>query len=210
MKKLHKHPLMYESVLEFVRGSLENTNLLSIELLKFIYSQPGEFFTLLPDDADLSRLYLFDSYILKQNPMIEYGSGEKKARYQITPTIRDELCGFLIDKVKKNRKLICVFDDFNSTYKDGYDDDLFTSCGIHYNTEVYYVVDSSMISKKALLECLRVSNTFWHSVCIVAEISKEDIDKELTSNKLHEICCKTQLAIFGAYDGESYIFWEKK
>lgn len=212
MKKLYKHPLKYELALAFVNGSLENANLLSIELLKFIKSNSGVFYTLLPDDADISRLNQFDSFILKQNPVLELGNGEKKSKYQTIPTIRDELCEFLMERVCVNNKLACIFDDFNSTYKEGYVSDLFSHCGIHYNAEVYYLVDSSFISKEVLLKCLRRSNTFWHSVCVLSEVSKQDVvyeENKFNLNTAQKICSKMQLAMFGAYDGEGYVFWEK-
>jgi hypothetical protein len=206
---LNKHLLKYELALDFLKESLEGTNILSIELMKFINSNRGQFYTLLPNDADLSHLHDFNSSILKQNPIVKHENGANW-KYQTIPTIRDELSTVLMGILGKNKRLACVFDDFNSTYKEGYNDNFYRSYGIRYHSEVYYWLDSSVISKEILLKCLQLSNTLWHSVCLLTEASKEDIvDQQGSLFKIHEICLGMRLALFGAYDGEGYVFWEK-
>lgn len=210
MKKLHKHLLNPEPTLEYFKSSIDETNLISSTLLKTYNYKDGSFFTLLPADADLTKIYDFDSFILKQNPLIEYGDGAKKSKYQIIPTIREELSEFLMGKIKNSKSMSCIIDDYNSTYNDGYEDKLFSLCGTHYKEEVYYLLNNKNISKKLILECLRLSNTFWHSLCILTEANLNDlINQELSLKKIQETCLNTSMIIAGAYDGEGYIFWER-
>ena len=35
-------------------------------------------------------------------------------------------------------------------------------------------------------------------------------NQKLTIKKIKEICLNTKIIIVGAYDGEGYIFWERK
>ena len=179
--------------------------------MKIISSNKGEFFTLLPDEADLAKLHNFDQSILPAMPKQKgpVGSLPGIYIYSMIPSIEEELCEYLINKIKKNNTC-CVFDCFNATYNASYHCDLFDSCGKYYEQEVYYIVGSKNISKKTILECLYSSKTFWHSLCILTEDFFQDITNKIFSlEKMQEICLKSYLVIVGAYDGEGYIFWEK-
>lgn len=210
MQKLYEHSLEHTLALKFVQDSLDDTNTLSMEMLKVIRSHKGTFFTLLPETATLERLYRFDSHILLQNPMIEFGTGDTKSKYQSIPTIRTELYPFLLSKMRSAKKLISIFDDFNTTYDPNYQDDFFNRFGRHYRSEIYYLIDEPHFSKEIVLECLRMSNVIWHSLCIITTVDLDKvIGQELTPHIIQEICLNTQLIMIGAYDGEGYIFWER-
>lgn len=211
MRKLYKHYLNSEPTLIFFKDCLEETNLLSIEIMRFICSQSGVFFTLLPDDADLAKLHQFQQGILPEMPKQRGSVGNLPGIYTYSkiPSIEEELCDYLVNKIKKNR-LSCIFDHFNATYNNVDDCKLFESHGRYYEKEVYYLVTPKNVSEQTIIECLYASKTFWHSLCILTESNFHDpIDRALNKEKIQEICLKSRLAIIGAYDGEGYIFWEK-
>src|ERR1700722_11302209 len=70
MKKLIRHELEFEQTLKYVQETIGNANELSIELLRVINFKNGVFFTLLPDDANIERIYEFvRGIVLVQNPV---------------------------------------------------------------------------------------------------------------------------------------------
>jgi len=172
--KLIRHELDFQITFDFVREALEKTNTLSCKIMDILDFEKGRFFTLLTPDAHIERLHIFESYILKQNPRLKYDD-KSPATYQIIPTICDELCVYIISKLNLNNKINCVIDDFNATYGEDYEDDLFSSVGLFYENEVYYKLDFSTASSELILQCLHRSNIFWHSLCVLTEAHFDDI-----------------------------------
>jgi hypothetical protein len=57
MKHLNKHNLDFSSTWKYVQFVLDNANRLSCELLNTVNFADGCFFTLLPNDANIKRIY---------------------------------------------------------------------------------------------------------------------------------------------------------
>ena len=210
MKKLIKHVLEFNQTFEYINDVLQDANQLSREYLESFDFKKGGFFNLLPEDADLSRMYFFKRYILKQNPIIKCGEGSENSRYQIIPTVREETASFLVNKLNKNKSLSCIVDDVTRLATDTHHMKLYDYCGLFFENEIYYFGNCFSFSQKILIDCMQKSNAFWHSLCVLTEVSFDDvINKQLTLEKIKEICQKTQMVVVGAYDGEGYIFWEK-
>jgi len=212
MKQLNKHKLNFTTVFKYVQFNLYNVNTLSSELLKFINFNHGNFFTLLPNDANIERLYNFETgLILPQNSEKKYVPSEGEDAYSVIPTIRNELSELILKEIKSNNRLSCVFDDVIRSPMDKYHMELFHSHGLFYKNEVYYLLEKSKISKDLIRECLRASNAFWHSLCILTKVDiKSFSSKELSLEKIKDICLQTDLIMLVAYDGEGYILWEHK
>ena len=82
--------------------------------------------------------------------------------------------------------------------------------GYHYKNEVYYIPSSAQLTEELILECMRISNVTWHSMCVLSEVNFEDsIEKNISEEKISEISQKTKMIIVGAYDAEGYVFWER-
>jgi hypothetical protein len=94
MQKLFKHPLEFERLYSYFKDRLEKANELSSEVLNQVNFHDGYFFTLLPDDANLERIYeLEGGLVLPQNPEMPDKSGT--STYQIIPTIQEEMSEYL-------------------------------------------------------------------------------------------------------------------
>ena len=211
MKQLNKHKLDFDLTIKYVKNNLENVNSLSSELLRSVEFKDGFFFTLLPNDANIKRIYEFESgIILSQNPEKKYFISEKQATYSIIPSIREEISELIFKEMKSKCGLYCIFDDVIRSRKDKHHMDLFYECGLSYKDEVYYLLKKDGISVDTITRCLRTSNAFWHSLCVLTSIdfkyqNKCEIDLEVIRNT----CLNSEIIILGAYDGEGYIFWEK-
>lgn len=80
---------------------------------------------------------------------------------------------------------------------------------VFHNDEVYSLLNKNNISQEVILQCLRFSTSFWHSLCVFTTADLNDVSKELSKKNIREICLMTEIVMVGAYDGEGYVFWEK-
>lgn len=211
MKVLKKYELNFVYALKFFKDNLSKTNTLSDELLKEINFEKGYFFTMLPDDAHSENLYDFTVGILPENQPQEYFINNKRATYSEIPTIREETSELISKYINEKKQLKCVFDDVNCNAKKEMSlDDFFQHYRLKYKDEVYLLLNHAFISKTTILQCLRHSNAIWHSLCVLTSCSFKDVsNRELSLEKIKEICLKTEMVIIGAYDGEGYLFWKK-
>ena len=60
-----------------------------------------------------------------------------------------------------------------------------------------------------VIECLKHSKSFWHSLSVLTTANLSSIEKRLDFDKIEDRCRQTVLIMVGAYDGEGYVFWEK-
>lgn len=191
MTNLIRHLLNFEKAIKYVKKKLTNINKLSVYLTDLIDFKLGEFYTLLPEDANLEDINKFHS------------GG-------ICHSVINEINSIVINKLHQNNQMSCIFDDVTATYHAGYKDSLFSSCGLFYENEVYYLVTQTKASTDLVDACFYASNATWHSLCVLTEIDISNvIDQKITLEKIQQICLNAKLIIIGAYDGEGYIFWEK-
>jgi hypothetical protein len=190
MKKTKKIILKRSKVLNYFNFNLNNANRLSSEVLHVIFDS-GFFFTLLPEDVKDELVHNFD-----------LGG--------IAEGMRDLEESQIYEKMKANQRLTCVFDDFENEYPKGSTGNLFVKCGFYCKNEIYYTLNNKTTSREILSDCFLASNTIWHSLCLLTETDLTDfLHKEITDDKIKEICTKAQLIMICAYDGEGYVFWEK-
>jgi hypothetical protein len=211
MKKLNKHLLKYEFAKEFFEDTLIDANTLSNELLNVIDFTDGYFFTLLPENANLENLYKFTTYgILPQNPTIEYLVNEQMSTYTEIPTIVQEIGTYIFEYMILNNINFCIFDDVTRMPNDRRHPTLFSTNGFFLKQEIYYIINKNDISEANIREGLKLSNSFWHSLCILSNATIVDLtNRNLIREKLKEASEKTKVVIVEAYDGEGFIFWEK-
>lgn len=212
MPGLIKYNLDFDKAMKFTRDSLDQVNSLSNELLNAILFQDGSFFTLLPDRSNLERLYEFETgLILPQNPNEEYISNGHKATYSKIPTIRHQLAKLIVEEITKSEHLSCLFDDTKRSFSDKVYINLYYTNGIVFQDEIYYLITKQNVSVDLIIEGLRASNSFWHSLGILTTRNFANKDNQIVSlSEFQEIAKKTVLIIIGAYDGEGYIFWKPK
>lgn len=209
--KVYKYVLDYESTRVFLSTSLKDANQLSEKLVETINLEIGSFFTLLPDGADLERLYEFESGgILPQNPkIVTYSKEGLSSSYSITPTIREALSEIISNIIQHRKSLFCVFDDIIRNPNEALSCRLSKNCKYVYGNEVYYILSEESASVKNIAIGLDYSDAFWHSLGIITN-AKLSLDScELTEEIFVKICLNVQMFFVGAYDGEGYVFWER-
>jgi len=208
MRQLYKHLLDFDSAWKFTYDCLYDVNHISSELLNVIDFKSGYFFTLLPKEANIERLYEFKSgLILPQSEESYYVNG-KKCTFTRIPTIDEEIADSILKEIK-SKNLCCVFDDVTRYPAERNLTELFKNHGLSYETEVYYFLNKKIASEELIAECLSYSNAFWHFLCIFTKKILPQNSKKMSSELINEICTNTVKIMVGAYDREGYIFWER-
>jgi hypothetical protein len=111
---LNRYELDFEKSLNYFAWQMKMGNSLSLELIKELNFYTGQFFTLLPENADLAILYNFlEGGILPQNPTYVQTDkmGKKLGSYTWIPTATKEIAEFIYKKMKKNKNMTCIFED---------------------------------------------------------------------------------------------------
>jgi hypothetical protein len=94
MRELIKYALESKKVYPYFKDRLDEVNELSIQVINVVDFEEGCFFTLLPKDANLNRIYnLNEGMILPQNPKLLGNDG--KSLYQYIPTLQEEVSVYI-------------------------------------------------------------------------------------------------------------------
>lgn len=209
-KTLFRHNLDYDKAIVYTREQLIFGNTLSKELLNVLDFEKGKFFTLLPDDADLTRIYEFPyGWILPQNETIEYiNESGGKSSFSWTPTVKNEISSFISEKLRLKTNRVCIFEDVVQLLSDPHIK-FFHEYGLLYINELYYLVNGKNSSQETIASAIGEANALWHLVFILTESDKSyAAGQEITLGEIKEFCKDTQLLIIGAYDGEGFVLWE--
>lgn len=191
MTKLNVCELDFEKALTYFQENLLDTDTLSTQLIKLVNFESGRFFTFYSKNADHKKIYEF-----------QHGG--------IVGSVRQQIKSLLLEIVKLNNRLCCIFDNAASSIQLVSEDPLFMSCGCTCDNEVYYKLTNKTGSIDLINRCFFASETGWHSLCVLSETNLDDkIEKKITLKDIESICLNAKLIVLGAYDGEGYIFWEK-
>lgn len=184
---------------------------LSKTIVNNIDFNKGNFFTILPIDVEIDRLYNFQyGGIITPIP---YGNETYKIEgfaEEFHPleviTMDSECSEFILEYLKKSIDNFAIFENYISEINDPYvkieNVDI-----IPLKKEIYYYLDKNN-SLEEIYKTIRKSTQVWHSLIVLSKI----IDKKLENlnfKNLLKIIKHTKFLITSAYDGEAHIFWEK-
>lgn len=177
--------------LSFFTENLSQVNELSNAILEVLQSKKGTFYALLPEGVPLEKIN-------------DFSAGGK------TSSLRNEASTKLADIINSNETFSCIFDDFNSDLGRIDKNDLYQSHGVHYGSEIYYLIPFGS-NQELISKCLYYSSTIWHSLSVVfknnfiSRNKKEEIDKSY----IQEVCRNAVFVMIEAYDAESYVCWHE-
>lgn len=206
-KELIRYNLRYNEAATYVKEQLNCDHILTQELLKTLEFEKGEFFTLLPSSADLSKLYEFyGGCILPQNKTLKY-KNEEKGSYTWIPTLKNEMSLYILEKLKFNESYACIFEDVLRR-PNGPHLDFFHQYGFLYLEQIYYLVKNNA-SAEVVKSAIDEVNALWHLLFIVTEIPNTILlGQQVSLEKIQKFCKNTLLLVVGAYDGEGFVLWE--
>lgn len=190
MTNLKSYPIDFERGLSYFDYSLKDINTLSSLIFNSVDFKNGNFCTILPAGVVKKNVYSF-----------KYGG--------IVADVPDEVNKCIYNYINSRKNLECIFDDSLETFTEDYKNPLFLKCGIRNNNEVYYLITKKNASIELIDKCFDASNAIWHSLCVVSKIHL-DRKREISKKDFHDICSNAQLILSRAYDGEGFVFWERK
>ncbi len=192
MKKIKKYKLNFSQAKTNFLDKVNSVNTLSKKVCEIVDLNSGSFYTFFPETEKApSAINLFRGSLTK-------------------PADRQFFYQFILNNLQKTDNRICIFDDFESKYQPGYEEELFKSHGKFLNEEIYYLFSKENASLEKIQTAFRYCDIMWHSLIIIST-SKLDFlpDQTISENDCIKICEKADLILVTAYDAEGYIFWEK-
>lgn len=207
-RKIDKYILDYRKVFTFFIDHILWKEL-SIKISNKIEFKDGLFYTLLPKDAVVEKLYdLSSGNMIPPVPSeeIDYKKDGSEFHVQKVLTLDSELTIFIHDYLIKNNNSFVIIEDTHAESSDknleieGVDT-------VFYNKDVYYVINSQTTIESIWLT-LRRGSSDWHALIVFVK-GMGSLPIHLKQNDFDEICKNLTHIVTTAYDGESYIFWER-
>lgn len=208
MNNLEKHLLKFEITYNYVINHLDDGKILSQVILKNCNFKLGNFYTILPKNANLDALYHFEiGGIIPQEKEIQLidfiGS---TAKYQELTSTEDSAIEYVYNYIK-NKKGIVILEDVVREKKDNLVK-INDVCTSYLNEEVYYILKAPN-SYEEIAKAFKKASHVWHFVGMLTT-NHIDLTEEITLEQIRQLTLSMQSMIVVAYDGESYIFWEKQ
>lgn len=189
-----RYELNADAAFDHFLKSINGSNELSKSLFKLLdLKKSGCFFTILPNEVNVTDIHKFEQGGLVTN-------------------LKGTIGSFLLKLLLRDDSFSFVFDEVLESPSDLIGCKLFTSNGFTYKDQAYYVVQSAANPNLDLInECLEASNTEWHCLGVLTCICFDKLEnRELTTDIINDICINAKFIITTSYDGEGYIFWEKR
>jgi len=206
---IKKYKLDFDKTISYFIEHIQCGKTLSKKIVEKVNFRKGVFYTFLPSNAEISRLFDFSHGGII--PPIPYGintykiDGFSENFHPQQVMIMDRECSeFIYSYLKKGEKNCAILENY-----------MFEPENLHanirgvkmtpYEKEVYYFLDKEN-SIEEIYETVRKSSEVWHSLFVLTQMNAV-----LTINPdyLDKICDNAKFIIAGAYDGEGSI-WEKK
>jgi hypothetical protein len=207
-EKVKKHALDFSVTLPYFFNHIGCGKILSQRICKYTDFSHGSFFTILPPNALVDRLFSFENGGII--PPVPYSiSKDHPSAFHAKKiiTMDWECSEFFSRFFKKSDTNLAVVENYilepNSPYVG-----IENVKMIPFHSDVYYFLNKNN-SVHDIYKTIRKSSQVWHFLAVLTEL-KKGIPSLVTDGVIQEICENTRMIVAGAYDGEGYIFWEKK
>lgn len=209
MTNISKHDLDSRAI-DWIKELLSVNTSLSNILLKSLPFNSGRVWTYGPNDVDTNDLYKFSSGgIIKNNEHRAqniYKGGDRyvvEGKCDCTELISLYIKGLFDDEGIK----LCVFEDIMARPSDPDVEGRLSGSALVSDHEVYHVVRAGNFDLKKIQMIVTAVNVSWHFLCVGF---KDYVDlKEAGLKEISNIIGDLAVLIVGAYDGESFVVWEK-
>lgn len=211
MKGIKKHSLDFNKTISYFVDHISNERMLSKRIIETIDFHQGIFFTLLPFNAELDRLYEF-SYggII---PAIPYGTelydikGCQEAFHpQKVVTMDHALSAFIATYAKLKPQNCAIVENFMLEPND-FHANIKNVIMVNIKNEVYYFLNKKN-STDQIYETIIKSSQVWHFLAVLT-MMEGMVPISFNHKDIDQICNNSKFVVASAYDGESYILWEK-
>ncbi|MBA3957780.1 MAG: hypothetical protein H0X51_05225 [Parachlamydiaceae bacterium] len=207
MDKVKQYKINFKSTYPYFIAHINCGNFLSKEILQHLDFSKGNFYTILPTNASIQKITLFEEggIIPQSKPLEQKEFYGKKCLYQEKSTTKKELEGFITYYLHANSLNLAMLEDVvrepTSPNVNIEDVRLITR-----DMEVFYLINHQTPASSLGLALAR-SKHVWHTLYVLAGgLNTPDVFKEEDFMLISKAATHV---IISAYDGESYIIWEK-
>lgn len=206
--KLYKHMLDFEKVWPYFVDHLDCGKSLSKAIIEKVDLQNGLFYTFLPDNAHLEKLYKFkEGWIIPQNKEKEILVGkERNYIMQGVTNTTEEFCQYTFKYLNSFKEDLVIIEDAQMESTDANIEIENVKLSFHEN-EIYYILESDN-TLKSITKTIKTTKHVWHFLAVFVK-GVQNFPKNLDKRDFEEVCKNAKLIVVSAYDGESFIFWEK-
>ena len=210
VRKIETHKLEQEKILPYFVDHIGCGKILSQKVCDKIDFNQGSFFTVLPSNALLDKL--FDFKYGGKIPPIPYGNktyliksqSERFHPKQII-TMDGECSEFIANFLSQSLENWLVIEDYMLDPQSPFAN-VENVKMVPFDSDVYFFLNQEN-SLNEIYKALRYSKQVWHFLAVLTQL-KGNLPSVLTDSTIDQICKNAKFVIAGAYDGEAYIFWE--
>lgn len=197
--------LEYEKTIGYIS---ENFDLSLGRVISNVDFTKGKFFLEVPKGALIDNKYDFWGNILFQEEgKDEIVIGGQNFRATILKTTKDALSDFVFNYLQNNKDRFGVFDDIVLCYDFNFmQKDHSTIICEKSVSESYYFVDSTN-NRESIGKAVSYGSYAWHSLKVLTSGVYKQSENWITDNA--ELLMNADYILFGAYDGQSFIYWER-
>ena len=207
-KNLGRYYLEYDQTVNYFKEHINSGRILSQIVLSEIDFKNGKFFTFLPNNAFLERIYNFEIGIIPVIPIQEEHPNEDLKNFNngVVLTTIDECSSAILDFLNFQRENCCNVENYMLSRDSNFTQfgNVFT--GFYNENDVCFYLKSEN-SLEEIKHVIRRSSEIWFSL-IVLSSSKQAPENKFSEGFLIDLCKNIKFIITGAYDGDSYIIWE--
>lgn len=210
---LKRYNLEFERAVVYARNQLKCSHVLSTELNSLDFKN-GQFFTLLPRNVEMSRIYdFFCGLKISKNEIFEQfneTTGEK-IYYSWEPLYK-KISYFISEELKLKDHYVSIFEEVQQELSSPHIE-FFHQFGFSCLNQMYYFLSKKDAFPELISRAMSESDALWHQLFILTKVDPKVIDQfkpgqELNLDEVKEFVKNIRLLVLGAYDGEGYFFWE--
>lgn len=196
-------------VLKYLNENFADNDLLISKLLCEVDFRKGSFYTLFPSGIEERKIYEFES-----GGICPFRDSDEDEKSSID--INDELKVIIKEDLlnEESQNSIWIFEDaLRKISLNMKNQEFFYENHLIYNMKdsVFYIIQKETSTLENISRCVDNTNIVWYYISILTMTpSNLYFGNELTEDQITFCCRNTKKLVFGAYDGEGYIFWEKK
>lgn len=211
-RDIKKYSLDFEKTFSYFVDHVQCGKTLSKKIIEQIDFHKGIFFTYLPLNVDLDKIFQFSYGGIIQptsytNKVFQLQGHIEGFNPKQVVTMDFECSEFISCYTKEFYCNYAIIENYMLEPED-FHANIKNVKMIPYEKEVYYFLDNKN-STKEIYETIRKSGEVWHSLAVLTEI-ENTLPASLNNDVLNQICKNIKFVIAGAYDGEGYVFWKKQ
>ena len=203
----YKRIVLRQDANYYIKDLLNSGNTLA-KLLGCKNIETGSVETCLPNYAEMEHLYDFEISVIPTPNSYSYTERGKKYSLSKVRTFYSCAVDTIQNHLRTNSHNLCICDANNLTPNSKH---VNNKLAVTYRDEVYYFLHGEM-TNETILETIKQASG-WYDLYVLSFVAKSDeilTKHTLSQDELKILAQNTSKLIVGAYDGDSFLIWNKR